>query len=252
MPVGRALRTLIVDDEPLAVERLQILCAQQEQVQVVGTAHDGEAALRLIAALTPDVVLLDIAMPGLDGMAVAHALQDQEAQERGVPLAIIFVTAFDRFAVAAFDVAATDYLLKPVTAERLQRALNRVREALEAATPSGSKRTAGLTEFWVPHGPEVVRVAVSDIDLIEAERDYMRLHIGARSFLLHETISELERRLDPEKFLRLHRSSIVPRNRIAALRHDGAGTWQALLKDGRSIRISRTYLARARSLTTAS
>ncbi len=249
MTMPQALRTLIVDDEPLAVERLQILCAQQEQVQLVGTAHDGEAALRLIAAVAPDVVLLDIAMPGLDGMAVARALQDQNLEGQAAAPAIIFVTAFDRFAVAAFDVAAIDYLLKPVSSEQLRRSFDRVR-TLQAG-PAGPKRSPGLTEFWVPHGSEVVRVAVSDIDLIEAERDYMRLHIGARSFLLHETISELERRLDPEKFLRLHRSSIVPRDRIAGLRHDGAGNWQAMLKNGRAIRIGRTYLARARSLTAA-
>lgn len=237
------LRILIVDDEPLAVERLQMLCAQQQEVRVVGTAHDGEAALRLVAALAPDVLLLDIAMPGLDGMAVAQALHGRASR-----LAIIFVTAFDRFAVAAFDVAATDYLLKPVTPDRLHRALDRVRDALRGATPSAPKAGSGLTEFWVPHGPEVIRVAVSDIDLIEAERDYMRLHVGARSFLLHETIAGLERRLDPETFLRLHRSSIVPRDRITGLRHDGAGNWQALLRDGRAVRIGRTYLARARSL----
>ena len=243
MATSRALRTLIVDDEPLAVERLQILCAQQEQVHVVGTAQDGEAALRLIAALAPDVVLLDIAMPGLDGIAVARALQG-----RPEPLAIIFVTAFDQFAVAAFDIAAADYLLKPVTPDRLQRAIARVREQLRGAGPPGAERAAGVTEFWVPHGPEVVRVATSEIDLIEAERDYMRLHIGARSFLLHQTISELERRLDPEKFLRLHRSTIVPRDRIAGLRHDGAGNWHAVLRDGRAVRIGRTFLQRARDL----
>lgn len=245
MAMPQALRILIVDDESLAVERLQILCAQQEQVEVVGTAHDGEAALRVIAALAPDVVLLDIAMPGLDGLAVARTLE-----ERPTPLAIIFVTAFDQFAVAAFDVAATDYLLKPVTPDRLRRAIARVAEPLRSTTPPASTVSAGITEFWVPHGPEVVRVAAAEIDLIEAERDYMRLHIGARSFLLHQTISELERRLDPKKFLRLHRSTIVPRDRITGLRHDGAGNWQAMLRGGRAIRIGRTFLAQARSMVT--
>lgn len=243
----RELRILIVDDEPLAVERLQILCSRQEAVQVVGTAHNGEAALRLIAALAPDVVLLDIAMPGMDGMAVAHALSSHAPRQ-----AIIFVTAFDRFAVAAFDVAATDYLLKPVTADRLRLAFTRVRGELGSARPAIAKQDRGLTEFWVPHGAEIIRIAVSEIDLIEAERDYMRLHIGQRSFLLHETISELERRLDPDKFLRLHRSSMVPRDRVVKLRHDGAGNWQALLKDGRAMRIGRTYLAKTRSLILAS
>lgn len=120
------LRTLVVDDEPLAVERLQILCAQIDGVQLVGTASEGAAALRLIEALKPDLVLLDIQMPGGDGMSVTRALQNVSDRP-----AVIFVTAFDQFAVAAFDVAAVDYLLKPIAAERLERAIARVRSLRE-------------------------------------------------------------------------------------------------------------------------
>src|SRR5688572_21992624 len=122
------LRTLIADDEPLAVERLQILCAGLPALQLVGTATDGDAALRLVDALQPDLLFLDIAMPGLDGIDVARALEGKARRP-----AIIFVTAFDGFAVAAFDVAAVDYLLKPVAPERLERAVARVRAQMNGA-----------------------------------------------------------------------------------------------------------------------
>ena len=242
MTETRPLRTLLVDDEPLAVERLQILCARVPGLQLVGTATEGQAALRLVEALQPELLLLDIAMPGLDGIGVAQALEGQAQRP-----AIIFVTAFDQFAVAAFDVAAVDYLLKPVAPERLERAVARVREKLGEAAPKPSA-SQWTTEFWVPHRAEIIRVPATDIDLIEAERDYMRLHVGARSYLLHQTITELERRLDPSQFIRLHRSSIARRDRIAGLKHDGCGAWTAELVDGRSLRIGRTYLANARAM----
>lgn len=242
MTAARQLRTLLVDDEPLAVERLQILCSRVPELQLVGTATDGEAALRLVEALRPELLLLDIAMPGLDGIGVARALEGQAQRP-----AIIFVTAFDQFAVAAFDVAAVDYLLKPVASDRLERAVARVRAQIdtEGPTPEASPYT---TEFWVPHRAEIVRVPAGEIDLIEAERDYMRLHVGQRSYLLHQTITELERRLDPQLFIRLHRSTIARRDRIAGLKHDGCGAWTAELADGRSLRIGRTYLANARTM----
>ena len=242
MTVLRTLRTLIIDDEPLAIERLQILCAGIAGLNLVGTANDGAAALRLVAALTPDLLLLDIQMPGVDGMAVARTLAD-----RGAPPAIIFVTAFDAFAVAAFDVSAVDYLLKPVAPERLERAVARVRAQLEAA-PTTRDPSPWTQEFWVPHRAEIIRIAARDIDLIEAERDYMRLHVGARSFLLHQTITDLEQKLDPAEFVRLHRSTIVQRDRITGFTRDSAGVWQAQLRDGRLLRVGRTYLANARTM----
>ena len=236
------LRILLVDDEPLAIERLQILCAGLPGVQLVGTAGDGEAALRLAEALRPDLLLLDIAMPGLTGIDVARQLESKPHRP-----AIVFVTAFDDFAVTAFDVSAVDYLLKPVSGERLCRALDRVRERA-AATPAPQP---WLQEIWVPHRAEIIRLDTRDIELIEAERDYMRLHLGARSFLIHQTIGELERRLDPERFVRLHRSTIVRRDRIRSLHHDGCGNWTAQLEGGRSQRIGRTYLPNVRALARA-
>ena len=245
MAADRVLRTLIVDDEPLAAERLQILCAANPAIDLIGTAGDGEAALRLVEALDPDLLLLDIAMPGLDGMGVARALADRPKRP-----AIIFCTAFDRFAVEAFDVAAVDYVLKPVAPDRLTRAVERVLGALDAdpAPAAAAVESAFATEFWVPHRSEMIRIAAIDIDRIDAERDYMRLHVGPRSYLLHHTIGELERRLDPDRFIRLHRSTIVRRDRIAKLVHDGMGAWHAVLADGAEVRIGRTYLGPARAI----
>ncbi len=245
------LRTLIVDDEPLAVERMQILCARLAQLQLVGTASEGAAALRLVDALAPDLLILDIAMPGMSGIDVAALLE----QRCGPRPAVVFVTAFDQFAVAAFDAAAVDYLLKPVAPERLEKAVARVAERLsqQAASPVAgpAAATAFAREFWVPNRGELVRVSATSIERIEAERDYMRLHVRdggvARSYLIHETIGALEQRLDPALFIRLHRSAIVRRDLIARLGHDGQGNWTAELANGTHVRIGRTYLASVRA-----
>ncbi|MDI1295037.1 MAG: LytTR family DNA-binding domain-containing protein [bacterium] len=243
------IRTMIVDDEPLAIERLQMLCAREPRLALAGTATDGEAALRLIEGLRPDLVMLDIAMPLLDGIGVARAVG-----RMGLRPAIIFVTAFEGFAVEAFDLAAVDYLLKPVAHDRLARAIDRVEIALGnlAATPPAplaAPEPEWAEEFWVPHRSELIRIATDQIDRIEAERDYMRLHLGGHSYLLHQTITSLESRLDPQQFVRLHRSHIVRRDHIARLRHDGSGVWFACLADKTEIRIGRTYLANARAMT---
>lgn len=234
------LRTLIVDDEPLAVERLRVLCGQLSGVVVAGSASDGDEALAQIEALTPDLVLLDMTMPEMDGLAVAKALAG-----RADPPALVFVTAHDSFAVEAFDLDAVDYVLKPVTTERLERAIARALARRGAGTaPSGE----WLSEFWVPHRSELLRIAASDVDRIDAERDYVRLHVGARSYLLLQTVSGLEARLDPARFIRLHRSTILRRDRITGLRHDGLGVWSAELADSSAVRIGRTYLSKAKAM----
>lgn len=240
----KPLRTLLVDDEPLAIERMQILCARTEGIDLIGTAQDGEAALRMVEALQPELLLLDIAMPGMDGMEVARALDDMDLAP-----AVIFVTAFDQFAVEAFDVAAVDYLLKPVAPERLEKAVTRVTELLrDMPDKKDGEVSPWAEEFWVPHRSEVIRIAADDIDRVEAERDYMRLHIGDRSYLLHQTITNLEERLDPARFIRVHRSSILHRDRIAKLRHDGSGGWFAEMKNGSEVRIGRTYLKKVKQI----
>lgn len=239
----KPLTTLIVDDEPLAIERLQLLCARQPDIDLIGTASDGEAALRLTEQLKPDLLLLDIAMPGKDGLDVARALSGKADAP-----AIIFVTAFDRFAVEAFDVAAIDYVLKPVEKERLTLAISRVRERKAEPRNVEADDSPWAEEFWVPYKSELRRIVATEIDRVEAERDYMRLHVGSISYLLHQTITGLEERLNPEEFIRLHRSHLVRRDWIASLRHDGGGVWMACLKCGTEIRIGRTHLAEAKKL----
>jgi two-component system response regulator AlgR len=232
------LRVLVVDDEPLAVERLQLLLARCDGVAIAGTANDGEAALRIAEAVEPDLVLLDIAMPGMDGIDVARALSSSQ-----VSPAVIFATAFDNFAVAAFDIAAVDYLMKPVQLDRLQRALDRARQQRSAAAAAGEAPpgSAYVEEFWVPDHSGLVRIAARDIDRITAERDYMRLHVGRRSWLIHRTIAKLEEDLDPALFIRVHRSVILRRDTIAGLYRDEGGHWTARLGDGAEQRIGRSY-----------
>lgn len=243
----KRLRTLIVDDEPLAIERLQILSADHPMIEIVGTANDGVEALRITQTLTPDLIFLDIGMPRMNGINAARALGLMPKKP-----AIILITAYDNFAVEAFDLDIVDYVLKPVSSERLGRAIMRATGAPDAKThvPQISAKTNGryAHEFWVSHRAELIRVAVADIERVEAERDYMRLHTNGRSYLLHQTISALEQRLDPERFQRIRRSHIVRSDLITGLRHEGGGVWQALLGEEHSMRIGRKYLADVKRL----
>lgn len=241
------LRTLIVDDEPLAVERMQVICARIPDLAVVGTASDGAASLRLIEALKPDLVLLDMTMPEVDGLAVARKLARQDNRP-----AVIFVTAHDHFAVEAFDLDAVDYVLKPVAPERLRRAIERALSRRgERARPAAPGEW--LAELWVPHRSELLRIDVAQVGRIDAERDYVRLHVGegddgARTYLLLQTIAGLEQRLDPHEFIRIHRSTILRKDRIKGLRHDGLGVWSVELDDGEALRIGRTYLPKVKAM----
>jgi two-component system response regulator AlgR len=241
----RPLRTLIVDDEPLAVERMQVICARVPELAVVGTASDGAAALRLVEALSPDLLLLDMTMPEVDGLSVAR-----ELTRRANPPALIFVTAHEDFAVEAFDLEAVDYVLKPVTAERLGRAVAR---AIARRGQSAPSATEWLEEFWVPHRAELLRIEARQVERIDAERDYVRLHVGGgdgdgRSYLLLQTIAGLEARLDPGRFIRIHRSTILRRDWIRGLRHEGLGVWSAELANGETLRIGRTYLRKVKAM----
>ncbi|MEO1647188.1 MAG: LytTR family DNA-binding domain-containing protein [Pseudomonadota bacterium] len=255
-PLDAPLRTLIVDDEPLAVERTQVICAEIEAIRVVGTASDGAAALRLAEKLEPDLVLLDMTMPELDGLSVARRLAEGEN-----PPAVIFVTAHDHFAVEAFDLEAIDYVLKPVSADRLSRAITR---AVARRGERAAEASEWLNELWVPHRSELLRIAVNEVHRIDAERDYVRLHVATpgeeatagadnaapsgRTYLLLQTIAGLEARLDPDRFIRIHRSTILRRDNIRGLRHDGLGVWSAELMNGEALRIGRTYLAKVKKM----
>jgi two-component system response regulator AlgR len=239
------IRFLVVDDEPLAIERLQLLLARIDGVALAGTASDGAAALRLVEAVQPDAVLLDIAMPGMDGIDVARALAGAAK-----PPVVIFVTAFDTFAVAAFEVEAVDYVMKPVSAERLARAVERARDRLatRGAEPAPRAGSDHVEEFWVSEARGLVRLSAADVDRVSAERDYMRLHVGKRSWLINHTIGKLEAELDPARFVRLHRSAIVRRDFVTGLRRDEGGRWWARLADGGEQKVGRLYLANAKGL----
>ncbi len=238
--IQNRLRTIIVDDEPLAIERLQILCAAEDAIDLVATANDGAAALRIAQELLPDLVFLDIGMPKMDGISAARALSLLPHKP-----AIIFVTAYDNFAVEAFDLDVVDYVLKPVSPERLGRAIARIHAGATTLQHQKELSPGGTyaSEFWVSHRSELIRVASVDIERIEAERDYMRLFTAGRSYLLHQTISTLEQRLNPDQFLRIHRSHIIRRDLVIGLRHEGGGVWHALLDGDVSMRIGRKYLA---------
>ena len=242
------LRILVADDEPLATERLALLIGRIEGVSLAGTAHDGEQAVRQAEELSPDLVLLDIAMPGLDGIEVARALSRLDRSP-----AVVFVTAFDQFAVAAFEVAAVDYLMKPADSTRLIRAIDRARaflaqrEAL-GGTDATAPETPHLEEFWASDLSGLVRIASRDIDRVSAERDYMRLHVGRRSWLIHHSMSALEEGLDPGLFVRLHRSAIVRRDFISGFSRNPSGRWIARLADGEEQPVGRLYSDSVRAI----
>lgn len=238
-----SLRTLIVDDEPLAIERMQVLCAEIPQLQVIGTASDGEAALRLAEKLNPDLLLLDMTMPGKDGLQVAA-----EAGRMESPPAVIFVTAHENFAVEAFDLEAIDYVLKPVATERLERAIERALTRKARRSAVGEASSKWLTEIWVPHRSELLRIDAAEVYRIDAERDYVRLHVGETSYLLLQTIAGLEEKLDPERFIRIHRSTMLRKDFITGLKHEGLGVWCAELADGEELRIGRTYLKKVKAM----
>ncbi|HEX3423422.1 MAG TPA: LytTR family DNA-binding domain-containing protein [Sphingomicrobium sp.] len=245
MPEEKPLRVLIADDEPLAAERLQLLLLRSDGAQLVGTASDGDSAINLTEALHPDVLLLDIAMPGLDGIGVARALAAQDPSP-----AVVFVTAFDHFAVAAFEVEAVDYLMKPVDPQRLQRALDRARTYLRARAghPQPGKTSQWLEEFWASDLSGLVRIASQDVDRVSAERDYMRLHVGRRSWLIHHSMAALEEGLNPELFVRLHRSAIVRKDFITGFTRNQSGRWIARLADGTEQPVGRLYSDRVRAI----
>jgi two-component system response regulator AlgR len=158
---------------------------------------------------------------------------------------VIFVTAHEDFAVEAFDLEAVDYVLKPVAADRLERAIDRAIARRDRVRSDGGE---WLSEFWVPHRSELLRIDAAQVERIDAERDYVRLHVGERSYLLLQTIAGLEGRLDPQRFLRIHRSTILRRDRIRGLRHEGLGVWSVELDNGEALRIGRTYLRKVKAM----
>ena len=227
------LRVLIVDDETPARDLLRVLCAEHG-VAVVGEATIGEEAVQLSDRLRPDLVLLDISMPGMGGIAAARQITAIPA-----PPAIVFTTAFEGYALAAFDVGAVDYLLKPIVDARFATMLDRVGASRISPAPPED-------HIWVPVRADLRRVSLTAIERVTAERDYVRLEIDGRSHLLRATMDEIIVKLDPAAFLRIHRSTIVRRDLLTGLRHEGGGVWSAVLASGDAGRIGRSYLQRVR------
>lgn len=249
----RALRTLIVDDEPVARELLQLLLGRQEGVEVIGCCSDGDAALATIRGERPDLVLLDVRMPGLDGFALLEQLAREERP------GVVFVTAHEEFALEAFGVRALDYLLKPVDEQRLTETLRRAREMLEPQPwrrfqqrlddLEPSEPGTGTAEwFVVGRGKQRIPLRWEEVVWIESAGNYARVHAAGQTFLLRAPLTELEARLTTLPFARIHRSALLNVTRIVSLRPTGHGDFRAEMADGASLPISRRFRARLEAI----
>lgn len=249
------MRVLIVDDEPLARRRLVQMLAACRDVEIAGEAGGGRKALELVELLRPDVLLLDIEMPGVDGFAVLKALPPGQGP------AIIFVTAFQDHAVKAFELRATDFVVKPVAGDRLASAIEQARSDLEARR-SGERlaflqsRLAELESralsasdpgLWVQIGSDRRRLALSDIRWLEAERDYVRVHMDGHAHLVNALLGEMEKALDQEAFLRVHRSAIVRKDKVRAVLRGRFSAPVLELDDGHRLPVGRKYRDAVRS-----
>ncbi|MES2148347.1 MAG: LytTR family DNA-binding domain-containing protein [Pseudomonadota bacterium] len=231
------IRAVIIDDEPLAIDALRRLCERIRTVRVLGHAGDGAAGLSALASHRPDVVFLDIGMPGMSGLELAATIKDWER-----PPLVVLVTAFDHYATEAFDLCVVDYLLKPVESLRFERAIERVGQILSARQGTASP-DAAIEDFWAPHAGSIVRIPVATVQRIDAERDYVRLTVDSRSYLLRAALSAVAARLDPALFVRVHRSTIVRADCVGHVRHLGSGAWEIVDRNGRPARVGRSYLA---------
>ncbi len=238
------LRALIVDDEALARTALVRLLKHERDVSLIGQCGDGESAVHAIRDLQPDIVFLDVQMPEMDGFQVVEAVGAEK-----MPVTI-FVTAFDQYAIRAFDANAVDYLLKPFAADRLTRALARARErCLGRHDKEAAQRLFSLLDgrlqsdyaqrLTVATGGRIVFVAVADIDWIEAEGNYARLHVSRKIYEVRETLQALMEKLDPREFIRIHRSTIVNARRIREVQPWFQGSHIVMLQSGEELRMSR-------------
>src|SRR5262245_6426606 len=250
------LRVGAIDDEPLALKRLEWCLHGLPDIDLVGKTTDSKRGLELIRSREADVVLLDVEMPGLSGFELIDALGEGPAPE------IVFISAFDHFAVQAYETSAVDYLLKPVEQKRLIEALERARSRREMR--DATARIAELreiieklrterrrvtskhyeTELWIREGDARVRIPIDMIERFEADGDYVRLHIGSRVRLLRARLADLAERLNPERFVRIHRSEIVRHDLVSAIRRRSSGRAFAVLAGGSEVPISKRYLSR--------
>jgi two-component system LytT family response regulator len=235
-----SVRTVIVDDEPLARSNVRILLRRHRHVEIVAESGSGLEALEEIRRTKPDLVFLDVQMPECDGFDVLEMLG------RDVPPAVIFVTAYDEYALRAFEAGALDYLLKPFDDARFERALSRALDKIQRSRPA--PKSGRLT---VKSAGQMLFVQAADIDWIEAADYYACLHVGARTHLLRRSMSELEQDLDPNVFCRIHRSAIVNLARVCALQSNRNGEYEVLLDNGNALPVSRRYRRQLQSAVTA-
>lgn len=251
------IQTLIVDDETIARERVRRFLSAEDDVEILGECRNGREAVAAIKKLAPDLVFLDIQMPQMSGFEVLAALGREQLP------AVVFVTAYDQYALQAFEVHALDYLLKPFHQERFQQSLEHVRKQLQRGGGGRSdqldQRLLSLLEDLKQGAKQTDRLVVKttgrvyflktdDVDWIEACGNYVNLHVGGETHLLRETLSHLESRLDPQKFLRIHRSRLVNLDRIKELTPLFNGDHTVTLQDGTALTLSRTYRDRLQDL----
>lgn len=240
------IRTLIIDDVQLARERLKRCLADEPELQIVGECVNGTEAIAAICALSPDLIFLDVQMPALDGFGVLDALRGERTP------AVIFVTAYNEYAIQAFDVNALDYLLKPVDCARLRKAVERAKAQLAQPADdldsrframledikAGSKFLKRITIKLTGH---TILLPIDEIDWIESYGNYLKLHAGRESHLIRGTMQSLETKLDPEKFVRVHRSTIVNIEKIKQIYPRSNGDQDLVLHDGQQLMLSRKY-----------
>jgi two-component system LytT family response regulator len=241
------IRTLIIDDEPLARKRVEQLLASAEEFQVIGEARNVAEAVSACLELRPDLVFLDVEMPDGSGFDTLEKLSAENMP------AIVFVTAYDQYTIKAFDVYAVDYLLKPFSAERFHQATARVRERLSRASNEDLNQQIKnllshlktnrdfLDRLVINHKERLVVISVKEIDSVTAYGNYLKVHTGGKTYLLSDTINNLSQRLDPEIFLRIHRSTIVNAERIKEFQPMFGGQYAVILKDGSEFVLSRNY-----------
>ena len=245
-----AMKILIVDDEPLARERVRRHLRDEPGIEIVGEAGNGREAVAAIEEKTPDLVFLDVQMPEMNGFDVLKALEEDK-----IP-AIVFTTAYDKYAIQAFEFHALDYLLKPFSRERFRRSVRHAREQLENSRQSGNidERLVSLLEnlkakkylerIVVKNSGRVFFIKTDEIDWIEAAGNYLKLHVGREAHLIRETMQSIEAKLDPEKFFRIHRSTLVQIDRIKELHPLFGGDYAVILRDGTELTLSRNYRER--------
>jgi len=248
------LKVLIADDEPLAREGIKLMLRGDSQVEGICEARNGREAVAMIREQRPDLVLLDVQMPRMDGFAVVEAVGAETMPD------VIFVTAHDQYAIRAFEINALDYLLKPVTEERFRIAFERAKERISGARSDSSTRQIAqmleavanprryLTRLAIRSGERTIFLAIDEVDWIEAAQNYVRVHAGQATHMLHVPMNTIEISLDPERFLRIHRSSIVNLERIQQVWPMAHGQYVMELASGRRLQSGRTYGEKIRAL----